>query len=76
MLSGGVAQSARLKEMLSYICKDRGISFGVAPNEYNADNGAMIALVAEKMLHSGSRFDIPSCGVDQKYRIDRVKITW
>ncbi|MCL5122506.1 MAG: tRNA (adenosine(37)-N6)-threonylcarbamoyltransferase complex transferase subunit TsaD [Candidatus Marsarchaeota archaeon] len=76
VLSGGVAQSARLKEMLSLICKDHGISFGVAPNEYNADNGAMIALVAEKMLRSGSSFSIASCGVDQKYRIDRVRITW
>ena len=76
LICGGVAQSARLKEMASLMCKSHGARFGVAPDEYNADNGAMIALVAEKMFRSGYGADKAECTVKQRYRIDSVKVTW
>ncbi len=76
IVCGGVAQSKRLKEMLLSVCNAHGTKFGFAPNEYNADNGAMIALVAEKMLRSGQHYSMMDCGVNQRYRIDSVKITW
>jgi N6-L-threonylcarbamoyladenine synthase len=43
VLCGGVAQNTRLKTMLSVLCADDGVQFGVAPDEFNRDNGAMIA---------------------------------
>src|SRR5208282_4673316 len=49
ILCGGVAQSDRLRAMLKAISKEHGTVFKVAPNEFNADNGAMIAVVAERM---------------------------
>jgi len=52
VLCGGVAQSERLKSMLESISKAHKIKFGVAANEFNADNGAMIAIVAENMFKS------------------------
>lgn len=40
---GGVAQNRRLQSMLRTLAKEDGVGFGVAPDEYNRDNGAMIA---------------------------------
>jgi len=71
---GGVAQSTRLKEMLSDMAKEHNIKFGYAPNEFNADNGAMIAYVAEKMIKSGLTSKVEECSIDQKYRVDKAVI--
>lgn len=76
LLSGGVAQSKRLGEMMRIMAEPHGTEVFVAPNELNADNGAMIALVAEKMLESGMKYSINDCDIKQKYRIDTVEILW
>ena len=76
MACGGVAQSKRLKEMLGIMAKSHGTRFFVSPNELNADNGAMIAVVAEKMYRSGERFSVDHLTIDQRYRVDKVKVTW
>ncbi len=76
VVAGGVAQSSRLKEMLASVAKEHLVKFGFASDEYNADNGAMIAYVAEKMMHSGMHFSASQCTVNQKYRIDKVDIKW
>ncbi|MGC8538493.1 MAG: tRNA (adenosine(37)-N6)-threonylcarbamoyltransferase complex transferase subunit TsaD [Candidatus Micrarchaeia archaeon] len=68
---GGVAQSKRLKEMLSDVAKENGARFGYAPDEFNADNGAMIAYAAEKLIEKGISVPVKKCGIEQKYRIDR-----
>jgi N6-L-threonylcarbamoyladenine synthase len=72
VLCGGVAQSERLKSMLKTISKAHGIKFGVAPNEFNSDNGAMIAVVADKIFRSGLKVYESECTVNQKYRIDKT----
>ncbi len=76
MLCGGVAQSTRLKEMLQMITKDHGSRFFVSPNELNADNGAMIAVVAEKMFRAGEHYSDKQITIDQRYRPDSVEISW
>ena len=43
LLTGGVAASIRLREMLNIMCKERNAEFAVVPYEYAGDNGAMIA---------------------------------
>lgn len=73
-LCGGVAQSSRLQEMLRSVCKEHGMRFGVAKNEYNADNGGMIAYVAERMLKKGASETIAKCDIQQKYRIDKAVV--
>ena len=73
---GGVAQSARLAAMLKGMVHMHKAKFYVASNEYNADNGAMIALVAEKMHMSGAKIKDKDCNVQQRYRADTVRITW
>lgn len=67
---GGVAQSKRLREMLGILSKSHGIRFGYAPDQFNADNGAMIALVAEKVLKHGASVPARKCGINQRYRIE------
>lgn len=67
---GGVAQSARLKGMLAAMSAEHGIRFGHAENEYNSDNGAMIAYVAERMLSEGRSIRVQDCDIQQRYRIE------
>ncbi|EQD60617.1 metalloendopeptidase, glycoprotease family [mine drainage metagenome] len=77
LVCGGVAQSQRLREMLQIVADSHKAKFGFAPDQYNADNGAMIALVAEEMAESNSRsYLISRCKVRQDYRADTVEITW
>lgn len=76
IVCGGVAQSKRLRQMLSIMAGSHGARFCVAPDEFNADNGAMIALVAEKMLDAGIKANIKRCTINQRYRIDSVRIGW
>lgn len=71
---GGVAQSRRLKEMLGAVCREHRIRFGYARDEYNADNGGMIAFVAERMLKSGHSLPIKDCSILQRYRIDSALV--
>jgi glycoprotease/Kae1 family metallohydrolase len=71
---GGVAQNTRLKEMLSIIAESHDAKIGYAANEFNADNGAMIAFVAERMIKGGFRAKLSECGIEQRYRIDRAMV--
>ncbi len=74
---GGVAQSARLKEMLVLMAGSHGVKFYAAPDEFNSDNGAMIAVVAEKMhTNAGRSRRTMDYGVKQKYRIEDFDIYW
>lgn len=71
---GGVAQSSVLRGMLQEMASEHGARFGFAANEFNADNGAMIAFVAERMLENGAAVPISECDIEQRYRIDRAKV--
>jgi len=71
---GGVAQSDRLKEMLGKMAREHGVKFGYAPNDYNADNGAMIAYVAEKMIEKGMSEKLENCTIKQRYRIEEARV--
>jgi glycoprotease/Kae1 family metallohydrolase len=71
---GGVAQNTRLKEMLSKIALSHHSKFGFSENQFNADNGAMIAFVAERMLSNGYKIKIKDCRIEQRYRVDRAVV--
>jgi N6-L-threonylcarbamoyladenine synthase len=76
ILCGGVAQSVRLRQMLGIMARTHRARFCVAGDEFNADNGAMIALVAEEMLEHGVKSDMGRCTINQRYRIDSVRLAW
>ncbi|MEM3781334.1 MAG: KEOPS complex N(6)-L-threonylcarbamoyladenine synthase Kae1 [Candidatus Micrarchaeaceae archaeon] len=71
---GGVAQSDRLRQMLGLLSKEHGAKFGYAPNEYNADNGAMIAYVAGKAAEHGYAVPVDGASVEQRYRIEEAMV--
>ncbi len=74
ILCGGVAQNKRLQEMLGLMAQEHGARFGVAPNEFNADNGAMIAYTAIYLYGLGHRMKLSEARAIQKFRTDQVKI--
>lgn len=76
LLCGGVAQSLRLQYMMKSMAFSHKIKFGVTSNEFNADNGAMIALLGEKMYKSGIQFNLKDANTKQHYRIDEVELRW
>jgi len=73
IVCGGVAQNKRLQEMLRLMCREDKVKFGVAPDEYNRDNGAMIAYAGELIMKKGLR-EPEKCGVDQDYRVDKLRL--
>lgn len=76
MLCGGVAQNRRLQEMMREMVKPHGAKFFVAEDEFNADNGAMIALTANLMYKAGVRMKLSECRAVQKMRVDEVEVRW
>ncbi|MCK4328179.1 MAG: tRNA (adenosine(37)-N6)-threonylcarbamoyltransferase complex transferase subunit TsaD [Candidatus Diapherotrites archaeon] len=74
MLVGGVAQNKRLGAMLSQMAEEHGAKFFVPENQYNADNGLMIALTGWKMLRAKVRQG--GLKTNQKWRTDEVAIAW
>ncbi|MBU0532621.1 tRNA (adenosine(37)-N6)-threonylcarbamoyltransferase complex transferase subunit TsaD [Candidatus Micrarchaeota archaeon] len=73
LVCGGVAQNKRLQEMLKSMCADAEIKFDVAPNEYNRDNGAMIAYAGQLLYEKYGAMPIEKCIPITNYRIDRIK---
>lgn len=69
---GGVAQNRRLQCMLATMCKEDGVRFGVAPDEYNRDNGAMIAYAGWLLYKKYGPMDVKECVPITNYRIDRM----
>ena len=73
IVCGGVAQNARLQDMLKTMCDEDGVEFGVAPNEYNRDNGAMIAYAGSLLYKKYGPMPVEKCVPITNYRIDRMK---
>jgi N6-L-threonylcarbamoyladenine synthase len=70
---GGVAQNRRLQQMLKTMCGEDGIVFGVAPDEFNRDNGAMIAYAGLLLHKKYGPMAVEKCVPIPNYRIDRMK---
>ena len=70
---GGVAQNRRLQQMLGMMCQEAGAEFGVAPDEYNRDNGAMIAFAGGLLHKRYGPMPVERCVPVTNYRIDRMK---
>ncbi|MBD3209821.1 tRNA (adenosine(37)-N6)-threonylcarbamoyltransferase complex transferase subunit TsaD [Candidatus Micrarchaeota archaeon] len=73
LVCGGVAQNRRLQEMLKIMCEEDGVRFGVAPDEYNRDNGAMIAYAGYLLFKKYGPMPVEKCIPIPNYRVDRIK---
>lgn len=71
LLCGGVAQNKMLQEMLKKMLKPHKARFGVPRNEYNADNGAMIAFLGYKQFKKGITIKTEKALPRQRWRVDK-----
>ena len=76
ILCGGVAQNSRLQEMLKEMAKPHGCKLFVTEGQFNADNGAMIAMTGNLMYGAGVSTRLADCRVVQKMRVDEVEVLW
>lgn len=72
IVCGGVAQNKRLQEMLRKMCKEDSVQFGVAPDEFNRDNGAMIAFAGQELYKKYGDRPVAYWKPIQNYRIEMV----
>jgi len=75
LLTGGVAASKRLTEMLKIMCEERGAKLYVCPIEYSGDNGSMIAITGFIAYRSGQK-PIQKIDFNSKWRVDEVEVLW
>ncbi len=73
VLCGGVAQNRRLQEMMQAMCEENKWRFFVPKDEYNRDNGAMIAYAGYRLREKANKRP-ESWPAKQKYRIDEVEL--
>ncbi len=71
LLCGGVAQNGRLQGMVKAMAEENGAVYGTARNEYNKDNGAMIAYTAHYLYDRyGGKYPDRDNNIRPKYRIE------
>ncbi|MBN2122511.1 tRNA (adenosine(37)-N6)-threonylcarbamoyltransferase complex transferase subunit TsaD [Candidatus Micrarchaeota archaeon] len=71
---GGVAQNKRLKEMLKTLAEEDGVQYGGAPDEFNRDNGAMIAYAGELLYKKRGTKPVKEWKTEPNQRIDSFAI--
>jgi len=71
LVAGGVAQNKTLCTKLKIVADENSAVFGVADNQFNADNGGMIAQTGYIQFKRGKR--AMPFAVNQKWRIDEVE---
>ncbi|WP_254531561.1 bifunctional N(6)-L-threonylcarbamoyladenine synthase/serine/threonine protein kinase [Natrinema gelatinilyticum] len=76
VLGGGVGQNARLREMLSAMCDQRGAQFHAPDPRFLRDNAGMIAVLGAKMYDAGDTLALEESRVDPDFRPDQVPVTW
>lgn len=76
LLGGGVACNTRLQEMCDLMCKERGAKSYVLENQFNVDNGAMIAWLGIVMNKAGITTKIETAIIDPYERTDDVTVSW
>ena len=77
LLTGGVAASRRLQDMLKTMCDERGARFFVCPADVAGDNAAMIAWTGLLARRSGQKLLEPAeADFNSRWRTDDVCVTW
>jgi N6-L-threonylcarbamoyladenine synthase/protein kinase Bud32 len=77
LLTGGVAASQRLQEMLEIMCRERGAKLYICPREFAGDNGVNIAWTGMLAYKNGQKpVSIEKADFYQRWRTDEVEIGW
>jgi len=72
LLGGGVACNTRLQEMAKKMCRENDSKCFILPNEFNVDNGAMIAWLGLKEYKNGKKQNISNTEIRPYWRTDEV----
>ncbi len=70
LLGGGVACNTRLQEMAKIMCRENGSKCFILENQFNVDNGAMIAWLGLKEYTDGKRQSIENTEIRPYWRTD------
>ena len=76
LLGGGVACNTRLQEMSNKMCEERNAKCYVLENQFNVDNGAMIAWLGIVMHKAGITTNIENSEINPYERTDDVSVSW
>jgi N6-L-threonylcarbamoyladenine synthase len=76
LLGGGVACNKRLQEMARKMCEERGSKCFILPNEFNVDNGAMIAWQGILEYKCGRKVEPSKSDVKPYLRTDDIEVCW
>jgi N6-L-threonylcarbamoyladenine synthase/protein kinase Bud32 len=76
VLGGGVGQNARLREMLTEMCDQRGAQFHAPEPRLLRDNAGMIAVLGAEMVRAGDTIAVEDSAVDPNFRPDQVAVDW
>ncbi len=76
LLGGGVACNRRLQEMAKIMCRERNAKCYILDDEFNVDNGAMIAHLGILMYKSGVKTDIKNSPILPYLRTDEIDVRW
>ena len=76
VVTGGVARSKRLKEIMNIIAEDFNVKIYFVTDEFAGDNGAMIAYTGALAYECGITIPIEKSYIRQRWRIDEVDVPW
>ena len=76
LLTGGVAASQRLQEMMKVMCREREAKSYTVPTKYAGDNGIMIAWNGILAFKSDQKMKLDDTATIKNWRTDEVKVTW
>jgi N6-L-threonylcarbamoyladenine synthase/protein kinase Bud32 len=76
LITGGVAASQRLREMMKTMCSEREAKFYAVPKEYAGDNGVMVAWNGILAFKTGQKTNLKDTKIVKNWRTDEVNITW
>lgn len=76
LVTGGVAASHRLKDMMKTMCKEREGKCYIVPQEFAGDNGVMISWNGLLAYKSGETTIIENSQIIKDWRTDEVNVIW
>jgi tRNA A37 threonylcarbamoyltransferase TsaD len=76
LITGGVAASTRLLQMMKIMCSEREAKCYVTPKKYTGDNGVMIAWTGILLHSSEGGIPFEKSSIKKNWRTDDVEITW
>jgi N6-L-threonylcarbamoyladenine synthase len=76
LLTGGVAASKALQEMMKKMCTDRGARLLIPPNWSAGDSGLLPAWLGVVEFEAGMKQPWADTRIDQRQRCDAVEVSW